>query len=238
MDYRCEATSVAGFVQQLAVAYVGHGYFFYVTGEIPERKDPRGVDARIIEKYGIAIGKASRARRKAAGFANLQYLRFQRSFVLLATRGQHRFFQEEQKFIRDVRESPIKFAGYAVSYRNGHPHARIEQRQYLELKAFFSDVATHRSREWFEEQFKRLPFEPYAPVRGQLHGILREINRRREVARFEVVSPSALRVRRRVVKPFEETGANIEKSATPTHPGDVRAEMSKTIEDGPVRAIS
>ena len=203
MEYRCEATSVAGFVQQLAVAYVGHGYFFYVTGAIPERKDPRGVDSRIIEKYGIAIGKSARARRKAAGFANLQYIRFQRRFVLLATRGQHRFFDEERKFIRDVREVPIKFAGYAVSYRSGHPHVRIEQRRYLELKAFFADVSVHRSKEWLEAELRRLPFEPYAPIRGQLCGILREVNRRRELARFAVLPSSSLRVRRCVVRPFD-----------------------------------
>jgi hypothetical protein len=68
MEYRCEATSVAGFVQQLAVSYIGRGYFFYVRGEIPEKKDPRIVDEHIIEKYGIAIGKTARARRKASGF--------------------------------------------------------------------------------------------------------------------------------------------------------------------------
>ena len=67
MEYRCEATSVAGFVQQLAVSYVGRGYFFYVIGEIPERKDPRVIDQRLIEKYGLGIGKATRARRKSAG---------------------------------------------------------------------------------------------------------------------------------------------------------------------------
>jgi hypothetical protein len=115
MEYRCEATSVAGFVQQLAVAYVGHGYLFYVTGEIPERKDPCAVDSRIIENYGIAIGKATRARRKAAGQANLQYIRFERRFVLLSTRGHHRFFEQERNSIRDAREVPIKFAGYAIS---------------------------------------------------------------------------------------------------------------------------
>src|SRR5215475_6096161 len=99
MEYRCEATSVAGFVQQLAVAYVGRGYFFYVRGEIPERKDPRAVDEKLITKYGIAIGKTARARRKAAGFANVQYIRFRQSFVLLATPGKHRFFEEERSFI-------------------------------------------------------------------------------------------------------------------------------------------
>src|SRR5436190_4966269 len=124
MEYRCEATSVSGFIQQLAVAYVGRGYFFYVTGEIPEKKDPRAVDAKLIAKYGLAIGKTARARRKAAGLANVQYLRYRRVFVLLATSGKHPFFEEEREFVRDVRKIPIKFAGYAISYRSGHPHVR------------------------------------------------------------------------------------------------------------------
>jgi hypothetical protein len=32
MQYRCEAVSVEGFIQQLAVAYVARGYLFYGTG--------------------------------------------------------------------------------------------------------------------------------------------------------------------------------------------------------------
>lgn len=202
MEYRCEATSVAGFIQQLAVAYVGRGYFFYVTGEIPEKKDPRLVDEKLVQKYGLGIGKATRARRKAAGLANIQYIRFQRYFVLLATPGRHEFFQEERQFIRDAREVPIKFGGYAVSYRSGHPHVRIEERRYRELKAHFADVAVHRNREWLEEQFSRLPFEPYAPVRSQLFAILRAVNRRRRLARFEEVAATCVRVRRRVMPPF------------------------------------
>lgn len=204
MQYRCEATSVAGFVQQLAVAYVGHGYWFYVTGEIPERKDPRRVDEKLIEKYGLGIGKATRARRKAAGLANIQYLRFKHHFILLATHGTHPFFEEERQFLRDAREVPIKFGGYAISYRAGHPHVRIEERRYREMKAYLSDVSVHRQKDWFEEQFRRLPFEPYAPIRSQLFGILREVNRRRALANFEPVPSSAIRVRRRVLKPFEE----------------------------------
>ena len=97
MEYRCEATSVAGFVQQLAVSYIGRGYFFYVRGEIPEKKDPRVVDENITGKYGIAIGKKARALRKASGLANIQYLRFERSFVLLATHGRHPVFRQGRK---------------------------------------------------------------------------------------------------------------------------------------------
>jgi hypothetical protein len=202
MEYRCEATSVAGFVQQLAVAYVGHGYFFYVTGEIPERKDPRVIDKKLIAKYGVAISKTARARRKAAGFANVQYIRFRRFFVIVATPGRHSFFDEES-FIRDARDVPIKFGGYAISYRSGHPHVRIEQGHYLELKAYFAEIATHRAKDRLVQEFRNLRFEPYAPIRSQMRCLFREANKRRALAQFEEVPPSCLRVRRRVVRPFE-----------------------------------
>ena len=52
MAYRCVATSVAGFVQQLAVAYVAHGYWFYVTGWIPQGKPPEAIDRKLIERKG------------------------------------------------------------------------------------------------------------------------------------------------------------------------------------------
>ena len=120
MQYRCEATSVAGFVQQLAVAYIGRGYFLYVAGEIPERKDPREVDAKLIAKYGLAIGKTSRARRKAAGFANVQYIRYGHFFVLVATPGRHAIFEDEARSMRDARDVPTTFGGYAINYRAGH----------------------------------------------------------------------------------------------------------------------
>lgn len=81
---------------------------------------------------------------------------------------------------------------------------RIEQHRYLELKAYLAELAVHRRRDHLEEELRRLPFEPYAPVRGQLHCLLREVNRRREIARFEPVSTSAIRTRRRVVRPFEK----------------------------------
>jgi hypothetical protein len=209
MEYRCEATSVAGFVQQLAVSYIGRGYFFYVVGEIPERKDPLVIDQRLIEKYGLGIGKATRARRKAAGLANIQYLRFQRSFVLLATPGKHPFFDREGSLVRDAREVPIKFAGYAISYRDRHPHVRIEQSRYLEMKAYLSQMAVYRSRAWIEQEFGRMVHEPYAPIRSQLFSILRAVNRRRKTAGCEIVDSTCIRVRRHVISPFE-------KSAKPT----------------------
>ena len=62
--YRYETTSVEGFIQQLAVSYVGQGYWFYVSGVVPDRKDPRAVDTKLMTRYGVDISKWARARRK------------------------------------------------------------------------------------------------------------------------------------------------------------------------------
>jgi len=48
-----------------------------------------------------------------------------------------------------------------------------------------------------------VPFEPYAPVRRQLLNLLRGINRVRQQAGFEALPPTCLRLRRRVVRPFD-----------------------------------
>ena len=67
MEYRWVAASSAGFVQQFAVCYVARGYWFYVTGRIPERKDPAKTDAKIISQCGLDVSKWTRARQKKAG---------------------------------------------------------------------------------------------------------------------------------------------------------------------------
>ena len=63
--YYCEATSIEGFVQQLAVSYLKNGYWFYVTGFVPEGKNSETVDRKLIDRYEIDISKWTRARRKA-----------------------------------------------------------------------------------------------------------------------------------------------------------------------------
>ena len=210
--YRWEATSIEGFVQQLAVSYLSHGYYFYVTGVVPARKDPAAVDRKLLEKYGVVMSKWARARRKAAGLANVHYLRHERFWVLLASRGQGHLFFDEEPFL-DARERPVKFASYAISLRRWEArgryvaHVGIERGSYLELKAHLEDLAVHRSRETLERIFRRLPFEPYAPVRRQLVTLLNRVNARRKVAGFELLDSSCLRLRRRVVRPFDRSPA-------------------------------
>ena len=209
--YRCVAASLAGFIQQLAVGYVARGYLFYVPGEVPPGKDPDALDAKLIERYGVARSKHARVRRKRAGFANIQYLRFDRRFVLVATHGKHRFFEDEAKCLRDFREAPLKIGGYSIGYRRGqgrwHASVRIELNRYRELKAFFLELSTHRRVESIVAEFRRLDFEPYAPVRVQLHSILRAVNRARKAAGMPLVDGTPFRTNRRPLRPFASKSA-------------------------------
>ena len=204
--YRCVAKSLPGFIQQVAVGYLARGYFFYVLGEVPEGKDPAKLDAKLIERYAVEHSKSARYRRKRAGFANVQYVRFGRHFVLLATHGKHAFFADEANSIRDFRETPLKIGGYSIGYRRGqgrwHPSVRIERERYRELKAYFLEVAVHRSAEALEAEFRALAFEPYAPVRAQLFSILRAVNRARKAAGFEPMGAAPFRTTRKPVRPF------------------------------------
>lgn len=194
--YHAVASTVEGFVQQVAVSYLSNGYFFFVQGWVPEGKDPKSVDEKLLEKYGIAISKWSRARRKQVGLANMQYIRFGRVFLLMATHGRHKFFDEEKGTIKDARKSPIRAFGYAISHRGGHSHVRIDLNEYKRLKAHLLRLAKHREATTIEREFFSAPFEPYAPVRRQLITIWRAVNRLRKESGFNPISIECIRMRR------------------------------------------
>jgi hypothetical protein len=202
--YHCEARTLAGFIQQLVASYVANGYVFYVLGRVPPGKDSHAVDAKLIARYGIDCSKFVRARRKLAGKANLHYLRFRDVFVLLATHGTHPFFESEGGQIRDARRVPLKVEGYAVAYRAGRVSVRIERNEYLDLKAYFRGLALRRPSAAIADELGALPYEPYAPVRRQLLGLLGAVNRARREAGLDRVPVSCLRLRRQIGPVFVE----------------------------------
>jgi hypothetical protein len=214
MQYRCVASSPEGLVQQVAVCYLRHGYWYYVAGWIRPGKDPEEVDRKLIEKYQIAISERTRAHRKRRGLANMQYIRYQRFFLLLATDGHHQFKQEERDEIRDCRRVPIKFEGYSISYRRSgltpaggsspkwHSCVRIDPWTYRELKSFFLNRACHRVADNLAADFARVPYTRFAPVRRQLLTILRAVNDARDRQGYKRLSHKVLQLRRQIVRPF------------------------------------
>jgi hypothetical protein len=205
MDYRCVARCLDGFVQQLALYYLKNHYRYYVSGLIPEGKGPTEVDAKLLRTYRVAIDKWERHRRKRAGLANVQYLRHDRRFLILATGpvGTHPFFEQERA-IRDAREVPIRVGDYELSYRGGRAWVRIERDRLKALRAYLLDIATRRSAQGLAEEFRSLPFEPYRPVRYRLFRLLEEVNAlRKRAGGLAPVPESAVRFKRRIVRVFE-----------------------------------
>jgi hypothetical protein len=222
MKYRCEATSAEAVVQLIAASYLRHGYYWYVTGHIPERKSPATVDRKLIGKYGIDVTEWQRARRRQQGLANAQYLRFGHWFIFLLTEGHHALRAHASKGgegekLQDFRRVPLRFNGYSISYRQSgvartgggpmkwHAHVRIDGDTYASLKAHFNQLAVHRSTEQLALEFASIPFGRYAPVRRQLLNLLRSTNKRRESHAFELLPYSVLKLRRVPQKVYRET---------------------------------
>jgi hypothetical protein len=209
MAYRCVTWSAAGFVQQLAVAYVAKGYWFYVNGSVPDYQDPVAWDRKIVTHYGLDIPKGERARRKQAGLANVQYLRYGRLFVIVATPGQHALFTGATGQMRDIRLRPLYFMGYAIGYRqarqgrSGHVTVRIQRELCRELKARFEALALQLPVQALVRELRAIDYEPYAPVRAQIRAIQRAVNRRRKAAGLTLVPRNSLYLRYIPVRPFK-----------------------------------
>lgn len=207
MEYRCVATSVEGFIQQLAVAYITHGYWFYVVGKIPSDKTPAAVDAKLIEQYGIAISKWARCRRKKQGLANMQYLRHERFFVLLATKGRHEFFERERAALCDVRRIPIRFAGYSIGCRKGndgqwHVSVRLAQDRHSGLKALLVESGLRRNRPTMMAELSNSYLPLFAPIRRQSRETWCAMNRARKRASMAVLELEPTALKRRIIRPF------------------------------------
>lgn len=230
MAYRCEAASVESVVQLIAASYLRHGYYWYVTGSIPAGKDPHDVDRKLIAKYGIGVSDWERASRKKRGLANAQYLRYDRWFILLVTEGHHPLKAPaakggEGEQLRDCRRVPIRFEGYAISYRRAgitpkgaaapkwHAHVRMDGPTCRQLKAHFLNIACHRSPENLARELAAIPFARYAPIRRQLLTLLRQINAARERMGYSVLPHAVLRLRREPVKVYRDEKPESDREA-------------------------
>jgi hypothetical protein len=209
-EYRYLATSVHGVLQQLAACYLRDGYHFYVCGWVRERKDPCEVDETILSRYDIRIDKFRRARRKKLGFANVHYLRYERCFWILATKGEHLFYRREVE-IRDVTRVPIQFESHSVSYISGHSCVRIHAGIFRDIAAYFESVATTRCADAIGRALRALPFVRFLPVRQQINDIWKEINRRRKAAGLDLVPDSYVRGGRKVCRPFGPEGSHADE---------------------------
>lgn len=225
-DYRYVASSRVGFIQQVACSYVSNGYRFHVSGEVPARMEPEKLDEKLLSKYSIRKTDAQRYYAKSIGRANIQYIRFERDYLMLATKGEHIWNACEAGNIKDCsRGEPIQFFGYSIYWKDGRyrPYCckrdregpaekddkkrvrvQISRERFRELKAEFVTQATRRRAAWLATKLFYVPYEPYAPIRQQMLEIVHAINRKRKDAGMkDFIDVNAIRKRRAIVKPFE-----------------------------------
>jgi hypothetical protein len=175
------------------------------------------VDSKLIHVYKLDLTKSARYRRKLAGRANVAYLRYDRTFVLMCTEGIHRF-HEENPHALDIRREPIRFHGYSIGSGKGgdgrfHASVMIHADTFTELLALFRGLAVHRSVEKLTREFQSIRFSPFARVRRQYLRLLREVNDLRRAAGFQSVPISALKLRRQVVKVFSDEERGVSRVA-------------------------
>jgi hypothetical protein len=226
MEYKYEVTSLVGFLQRVATHLLPKGYYYFVQGTLPEGKSPEALDAKLLSKYDVAKSEAARRWRKSQGLGNVQYVRFTRSWILLATRGDHAIREGEGANLKDVRRVPIRIGNYALYVRRGNYLKRfsddeeatpdgkwrvrvvIAREPYRELCANFLSIACHRRADALAEELSALPYEPYAPVRKQLLKLLRLINAKRQAAGYSKIPPTCLRFKRAIVRSFAHEQPN------------------------------
>jgi hypothetical protein len=221
MEYNYLATSLEGFIQQLACNVLPHGYWFYVSGIIPDSKAPLAIDEKLLDRYHIRMSRQQRARRKLQGLANLHYMRLGQRWFIFATHGKHAFFEHEQSNIRDARSTPIVIGGYSLSVKQGgflrkvssdekpvadgkmRVRVQIARQEYRDLRGYFLERACHRTVEALAKELFCIRYEPYAPIRRQQLNVLRLINKKRQQAGFEKIPTTVLRYKRRIVSPYQ-----------------------------------
>jgi len=203
-QYECVAVSERAFVQQL-ICYVRNHYIFYTTIGPSKRRTWAEVDTAIVEKWGINISDQSRARRKAKGHANMQYIRFGDLGVIMLTPGFHPWYEKhispegirQYKTLRsfeDHSKNPLRAGPYSISsvldweWTPGKPikhraKCTLNRQTMQELRAVYHDRATHWSVDSLSTALARttVQYLPYRGVRNCFTRLVHEINKRRKV---------------------------------------------------------
>jgi hypothetical protein len=156
------------------------GYVFYVSGMLPPNHDATKTDAKITKEYGTGASRWVRCRRKKQGLANVIYLRHGAFFVIMATPGEHPFFQKEGR-IEDCRKRPLLVDQYSISLRDGKVSVRISTYEYKRVKNEFLAIALHPAKK-VEAKFRSLPWLKYTPIRKQKADIFKAVSKKRRKA--------------------------------------------------------
>lgn len=213
VPYSYEARSVEAFVAQV-VRYVSSGHYFYIRCRIPDGKDVHAVDEKILKLYEVRRPRWQRKRRNLKASAGIHYLRHDRLFVLMLTKGRHEaFYRDHGTSVLDIRRTALKAFGYSIRWglserqKRHRVFVRLDKATYRKVKGHMLGLCRcdgHRTKESMEAEFRRIPFQLYGPVREQLYAIAKAVNRARRRAGFSAIDYSCISNKLQVTKVFAD----------------------------------
>ena len=175
---RCVLPSSGVLLRRIIWCMERYGYWYYKTGWIPEPKDPARTDEKILRAYAVPRSRMALHREGKKGRAKLRYYRTGRFFVLLATDGDHPFFEADKP--NDVRVTPLRYHGFTISYE-GKIRLRWSTEVYRKLRRMFMDRVLDPAVV-IEARFKRLR-HPYHPdILLQRQRLVRGVSQKRRRA--------------------------------------------------------
>jgi hypothetical protein len=173
-----EAKTFGWFLRKIAIDYVRYGYFFYSVGPVPQRKDSKIFDEKMLRKYEITFHRTTRARRKKEGTAVFAYVRFGKKMVLLSTEGTHPAFETWD--YKDCRIQPIQLSGYTIGVHAGKPSVRFSMKRFNGLRKFLLGIALHNDKKIAAFFSSVAPYHPFPGVVAQKKKLLKLVNDKRK----------------------------------------------------------
>lgn len=173
-----EAKTLGLFLSKVML-YMRYGYVRYAVREIPATKDIVEVDRKILTAYGVTFHRTSRATRRKKGLANVVYIRFHHTFILLATYGTHEAF--DRIVSRNFNTTPLHFRGYSLGIKQSKPHLIIAPTRYKAIRKELQNIALHNQSK-VTAYFQRISPFRFAGINQQKWKLFVEVNKRRKVA--------------------------------------------------------
>lgn len=173
-----EAKTLKTFLSK-AMLYMRFCYVRYAVRKIPLTKNVNLVDKKIITTYGVTFHRTTRANRRKKGLANVVYIRFHQTFILLATSGTHEAF--DRIISRNFYTTPLHFRGYSLGLKQGKPHLIITPKRYKAIRKELQNIALHNQSK-VTAYFQRISPFRFAGINQQKWKLFLEVNQRRKVA--------------------------------------------------------
>ena len=161
------------------ILYMRYGYVRYAVRKIPLTKNVNQVDKKIITAYSVTFHRTIRANRRKKGLANVVYIRFYHTFILLATSGTHEAF--DKIVSRNFHTTPLHFRAYSLGIKQGKPHLIITPKRYKAIRKELQNIALHNQSK-VTAYFQRISPFRFAGINQQKWKLFVEVNKRRKIA--------------------------------------------------------